>query len=549
MSDAATQKTNLVDNLDQHSLLNLAAKELSSGEPAASFALPTSEELESMFADLQIREMVGSGGMGCVFRATQSRLERDVALKLLPRELGTDDMFAERFAREARAMARLNHPNIVSIHDFGKKEDLHYLIMEYMDGMSLRELLDAGPVPLADVLRIFEQVCQALAYAHAEGVVHRDIKPENILFNRMGHVALADFGLARLATDSQAAVSLTQTRQAMGTLNYMAPEQWENPKAVDFRADIYSLGILLYEMLTGRIPRGSFPPASSLSEATPDIDEAIHRALKIDASDRHQSVQKFCQAVIAGHSESAASGPKVGFDENGTLTNFVNVGANVLKAIPVPQAPSTDHIQTTAIWTSGILAFLTCLVANIVWIDTPERYVYGVDCHVLINRVQVPVFLLPVAGGVLFALAILRNRIHPLRADFLSIVICALAIAHCVFAFHELYPDHQNLNTVGRTLTIAPFITFGLFCLQGLETLLRIGYLALVPFRRAYDYIRSYCDKEAEKERRKKERKRRVWRARWRSFVDGWHEFAGIKSDDKPASKRKSSSDDWTDLL
>ena len=529
MSNSATEKTNLVDNLDQLSLLNLAAKEHSSGEPAASFSLPTSQELEGMFPDLQIREMVGSGGMGCVFRATQTRLERDVALKLLPRELGTDDMFAERFAREARAMARLNHPNIVSIHDFGKKQDLHYLMMEYMDGMSLRELLDAGPVPLSDVLRIFEQVCQALAYAHAEGVVHRDIKPENILFNRMGHVALADFGLARLATDSQAAVSLTQTRQAMGTLNYMAPEQWENPKAVDFRADIYSLGILLYEMLTGRIPRGSFPPASSLSDATPEIDEAIHRALKIDASDRHQSVQKFCQAVVASGEQTSA--PAVGFDENGTLTNFVNVGANVLKAIPVPQPPKTDHIQTTAIWTTGVLAFLTCLVSNIVWIDTPDRFIYGIDCHVLINRVQVPVFLLPVAGGVLFALAILRNRIHPLRADFLSLVISGLAIAHCAFAFHELYPDYKGVDTVGRTLTVAPFITFGLFCLQALETLLRICYLALVPFRRAYDYIRSYCDKEAEKERKKKERKRRVWRARWRSFVSGWHEFAGIKPD------------------
>lgn len=543
MSNPASEKTNLVDNLDQFSLLDLAAKELSSGDPPPSFSLPSADELQQLFGDLQIKEMLGAGGMGCVFRASQTRLERDVALKLLPRELGNDDMFAERFAREARAMARLNHPNIVAIHDFGKKQDLHFLIMEYMDGMSLRELLDAGQLPLGDALRIFEQVCQALAYAHAEGVVHRDIKPENILFNRMGHVALADFGLARLATDSHAAVSLTQTRQAMGTLNYMAPEQWENPKAVDFRADIYSLGILLYEMLTGRIPRGSFPPASSISEATPVIDDAIHRALKIDASDRHQSVQKFCQSVLSARQPLADGENAVGFDENGTLTNFMNVGANVLKAIPVPQAPDKDSIQGTAIWTSGIVAILACIVCNMTWIVTSERYVSGVDCHVLINRVQVPIFLLPVASGVLFALAVGRHRIHPLRSDFLALVISVLACIHCALGFDDLYPDLERTNMIGRQLTVAPFIVFGVFVLQTFETLLRIGYLALTPFRKGYDYIREYCDKEAEKERKKKDRRRRVWRARWRSFVSGWHEFAGIKSNDSEKNAKGSPGD------
>ncbi|MCA9066630.1 MAG: serine/threonine protein kinase, partial [Planctomycetaceae bacterium] len=237
------EATHVVDQLDQPALFNLALEAEPGSRPRRAYAVPTLEELAPLFPDFQLQGLIGIGGMGCVFRARQTRLDRTVAIKILPRELAADDLFAERFSREARAMARLNHPNIVRVYDYGKTGDVYFLIMEYMDGMNLRELIDVGRIAPAEAFRILEQVCAALDYAHNEGVIHRDIKPENILFTRLGHVALADFGLARLAIDSSCEVSLTQTRQAMGTLNYMAPEQWENPRSVDHRADIYAVGV------------------------------------------------------------------------------------------------------------------------------------------------------------------------------------------------------------------------------------------------------------------------------------------------------------------
>lgn len=524
MSSPAHLTTNLIDNLNAKSLLGLAAEEGVSGNAAQAYALPSASELESLFPELKIQEMVGSGGMGCVFRAQQTRLERYVALKLLPRELGNDGMFAERFAREARAMARLSHPNIVSIHDFGETKGLHYLVMEYMDGMNLRELLETGPLPIADVMRIFESVCQALAFAHAEGVVHRDIKPENILFNKMGNVALADFGLARLATDSHAAVSLTQTRQAMGTLNYMAPEQWENPKAVDFRADIYSLGILLYEMLTGRIPRGSFPPASTLCEATSEMDDAINKALQIDASDRHASVRHFCQAIL--QKEDSAVEP-LGFDQNGTLTNFMNVGANVFKSLPVPMRASKDRSHSTAVWCNLIAAGIVFMLMNTAWLVIENSGVDGLDTYVLFDQVQIPLMFLPIASGLMFAFAALRKKIHPLRADIMSLVVCGLAIALAALSLENLNPNYHHSNSDGL-LTVSPFLTLGVLIFQAVETLIRIGYLASIPFRKLYDWIKSYCDQEAAKEQAKKAEKRAKWEGRWKSFVAGWHELTGM---------------------
>lgn len=529
MTSPANLTTNLVDNLNAKSLLGLAADEGHADAASSAHSLPSADELQSLFPELKIKEMVGSGGMGCVFRAQQTRLERHVALKLLPPELSNDGMFAERFAREARAMARLNHPNIVSIHDFGETNGLHYLVMEFMDGMNLRELLEAGPLPLADVLRIFESVCQALAYAHAEGVIHRDIKPENILFSKMGNVALADFGLARLAKDSTAAVSITQTRQAMGTLNYMAPEQWENPKAVDFRADIYSLGILLYEMLTGRIPRGSFPPASTLSDATPAIDDAIHMALQIDAADRHSSVRHFCQAVVQ---QPGTTAEPLGFDQNGTLTNFMNIGANVFKSIPVPMAASTDRLQTTAVWFSLMSAILVTMLCNCTWLvvaangQQSGNAFQGMDTFVVVEGVQIPIELIPFASALLFILALLRKKIHPLRADVLSLVICGLSIALVALSFDDL---QVRVGTQARgNLTVSPFLTLGVLAFQAVETLIRIGYLASIPFRKLYDWIRSYCEQETQKEQQKKAERKALWQALWKSFVSGWHELTGM---------------------
>ena len=206
----------------------------------------------------EIVEELGRGGMGVVLKARQTKLDRLVALKVLHPEISADVAFAERFGREARALARLSHPHIVTVHDFGQVEGLSYIVMEFVAGVNLRQRLHGHRLPLNEVLTIMAQLCDALQYAHEEGIVHRDIKPENILFDKQGRVRIADFGLAKLTARTTADYTLTGAGQVMGTWNYMAPEQLDNPQGVDHRADIFALGVVLYEMLTGDVPRRGF---------------------------------------------------------------------------------------------------------------------------------------------------------------------------------------------------------------------------------------------------------------------------------------------------
>ena len=163
---------------------------------------PTVEALAPLFPQLEILELIGQGGMGAVYKARQTKLDRLVAVKILPADWGNDAAFAERFTREARALARLSHSQIVAIHDFGESGGLFYLVMEYVDGCNLRQLLRGGPLQPELALSIVPQICAALQYAHGEGVVHRDIKPENILLDKRGQVKIADFGLAKLTRKS-----------------------------------------------------------------------------------------------------------------------------------------------------------------------------------------------------------------------------------------------------------------------------------------------------------------------------------------------------------
>src|SRR5579884_942314 len=196
-----------------------------SRSPAPAFVPPQPAVLAVLFPQLEILELIGQGGMGAVYKARQTKLDRLVALKILPPEVARDPAFAERFLREARALARLNHPNTVTVHDFGDADGLYYFTMEYVDGRNLRDLLLAGPLSPAQVRAIVPQVCDALQYAHDEGLVHRDIKPENILLDRKGRVQIADFGLARLVGLTPTYLTLTGSHEVMGTLLYMAPEQ------------------------------------------------------------------------------------------------------------------------------------------------------------------------------------------------------------------------------------------------------------------------------------------------------------------------------------
>lgn len=252
------------------------------------FEPPSIDELATRFPQLEILELLGQGGMGAVYKARQRELGRLVALKILPPEIGDDDSFAERFTREARALARLAHSHIVLIYDFGRAGGLFYILMEYVDGANLRQTMATGRLTSNEALAIIPQICEALQFAHDEGIVHRDIKPENILIDKRGRVKIADFGLAKLVGADAGDHPLTATHQVMGTLRYMAPEQTQGSRKVDHRADIYSLGVVFYELLTGELPMGRFAPPSKRVQIDVRLDEIVLKALEQQPEQRYQ---------------------------------------------------------------------------------------------------------------------------------------------------------------------------------------------------------------------------------------------------------------------
>ena len=289
------------------------------------FTPPTIPDLAKLFPQLEILELIGKGGMGAVYKARQPALDRFVALKILAPRSGGDLDFAARFTREARALAKLSHPNIVAVYDFGQIQRsagvppaapdagetpaLHYFIMEYVDGPNLRQIEQAGKLSPREALEIIPQICAALQFAHDEGIVHRDIKPENVLLDKKGRVKIADFGLAKILGQEPKDFRLTGARDVVGTPHYMAPEQVEKPQTVDHRADIYSLGVVFYEMLTGELPLGKFQPPSQRVQVDVRLDEVVMRSLEKEPQRRYQQVSEVKTQVemIAATPESSRS--------------------------------------------------------------------------------------------------------------------------------------------------------------------------------------------------------------------------------------------------
>jgi tRNA A-37 threonylcarbamoyl transferase component Bud32 len=266
--------------------------------PAAQPPLPP-ELIAPHFPQLEILECLGRGGMGVVYKARQKTLNRFVALKLLAPERVQDAKFAERFSREAQALAALNHPNIVTIHDFGQAGGFYYLLMEFVDGLNLRQLLRTRKFTPEEALAIVPPLCDALQFAHDRGIVHRDIKPENLLLDKTGRVKVADFGIAKMlgkvngsgnAGESAAPENVTQS--AVGTPTYSAPEQKTNPQRVDSRADIYSLGVVFYELLTGELPGKRIERPSTKVQIDVRLDEVVLRALEKKPEMRYQKVSE-----------------------------------------------------------------------------------------------------------------------------------------------------------------------------------------------------------------------------------------------------------------
>jgi serine/threonine protein kinase len=274
--------------------LGTAADSLS-GEP---WIPPAVSELAPAFPQLTIIELIGRGGMGAVYKARQKSLGRFVALKILNPRHAANPSFAERFSREAQALAELNHPNIVTVHDFGQAAEFWFLLMEYVDGVNLRQAMEAGHFTPEQAPAIVPSVCKALQFAHDHRIVHRDIKPENLLLDKTGVVKIADFGIVRMmgvGLDPTSRVTAPNVEGlthegVVGTPHYMAPEQSAQPARVDHRADIYSLGVVLYELLTGELPTGGFDPPSRKVHIDVRLDAIVLRALEHAPELRYQTI-------------------------------------------------------------------------------------------------------------------------------------------------------------------------------------------------------------------------------------------------------------------
>ncbi len=336
---------------------------LNTGPRRPAFVAPSPEQIAPLFPQLEILRFIGQGGMGAVYQARQENLERIVALKILPPGVGQNAAFAERFTREAKALARLNHPGVVTLHEFGQAGDLYYFIMEFVDGLNLRELIRTRRLSAPEALAIVPQICDALQFAHDQGIVHRDIKPENLLLDKQGRVKIADFGIAKMLgnemTDpGKATTVVTSTTQStLGTPAYSAPEQKADPGQADRRADIYSLGVVFYEMLTGDLPAQPFQPPSRKIQIDVRLDEVVLHALETRPERRYQQASEFKTMVET----IAASSPPMA-----PLTSSPKAHAQPpLESLLPPKVNKQIRFVAWGLWAAGLLTVLGMLIGGI----------------------------------------------------------------------------------------------------------------------------------------------------------------------------------------
>lgn len=258
-----------------------------------------SNDVPARIGSYEVLGVIGRGGMATVYKAIQPSLRRIVAIKVLPKKYLEDPVFVERFHREAQAVAMMNHPNIVQIIDKDRDGDLQFFVMEYVPGVSLQTLLSKRRLTLGETLHIAKEVGKGLQCAHRNGIIHRDLNPRNILLSEdLTTVKIADFGISRVEALSRESGTLTTAQTSLGTLYYYAPEQAENPTKVDHRADIYSLGVVCYEMLTGKVPVGKFSLPSQLNQSLPPaLDRIVLKCLSFDAAQRYATVGAFLEDI------------------------------------------------------------------------------------------------------------------------------------------------------------------------------------------------------------------------------------------------------------
>lgn len=367
------------------------------------------EEVAALFPQLEVLGILGRGGMGVVYKTRQKALGRLVALKLLAPERVADPKFAERFAHEAQALAALSHPNIVTIHDFGQAGGVYYLLMEFVDGVNLRQAMTAGRFTPEQALAIVPPVCEALQYAHEHGIVHRDIKPENLLLDKEGRVKIADFGIAKMLGTDVDTAARDEWQQAgtlasvAGTPQYMAPEQWAQ-RITDHRADIYSLGVVLYELLTGELPADKLQPPSHKVQIDVRLDEVVLRALESSPELRYQTAGEFrtqVEKIVATSSHRPA--PDITAHHSETI--------------------QTDNNAPYWVFLCLFLALLAGIIASTSWL--PDRVAYHFGGEGLADGwIDRPIYLLcmaalPVLVALLFAAVVHIAQSNP--AGFLKI--------------------------------------------------------------------------------------------------------------------------------
>ncbi len=449
------------------------------GDAGPAGTAPTLEEISAAFPELEIRELLGLGGMGVVFQARQPRLERLVALKILPPTLALQPGFAERFTREARALARLNHPHIVAVYDFGERAGFYYLLMEYVNGVNLRQAMRVGVTP-EQALLLVPRICEALQFAHDHGVLHRDIKPENILLSTNGVPKLADFGIAKIAGEVAGVTGLTASGAQLGTAAYMAPEQIEHPSTVDHRADIYSLGVVLYEMLTGELPLGRFAAPSARSAVGPDVDDVVLRALEKERELRQQSATEMKTEVEHASADEKKRTP----------------------ALPLMQLPSRDlPWSRAAMWGAALVAasipvggIIGAIVRSIVnpSIDSGSQLNGPMAGNIIIFG-----FVFGLAGTILGWKAVSDVRYHrgQLRgggtAVFASLALPVLALLVTVFAnFTDIQkaisPGEDRLaGTIVAILAVIAALIASIFAVKALWSSVHGGPIG-GPLRRDF---------------------------------------------------------------
>jgi serine/threonine protein kinase len=508
--------------------LNMATQTVLSGEEAASppapkVPPPAPEEIAPHFPQLEILECLGRGGMGVVYKARQKSLNRLVALKLLAPERAHDPQFAARFEKEARALAALNHPNIVTIHDHGQAGGYYFLLMEFVDGVTLRQLLAKERISAREALAIVPQICDALQFAHDQGIVHRDIKPENILMDRRGRVKVADFGLAKIVSgtgilpvdatagelgqDAQATMppaDLTEAGKVMGTPQYMSPEQIEAPGDVDHRADIYALGVVFYQMLTGELPGKKIEaPSSRMRGMQIDVrlDEIVLRALEKKPELRYQQVSEVKTMV-----ETIVATPSGGSRREEAQTEKAESGNQKPEIVP--------RFSRTAIVGAGwmpffFISFLLFLAVKSVSIGEyhgPEWWQYLLMFTLLPLGITAP-FGTTILGWV--AVSQIRRSAGKLYGIWLAVfdgllfplaLLTGLAGWFWWWIFMEvLYPSElrQNLGSVGRVLGLNPFQIFEanhVYALTILCTIASAGILSVVIIRAIWRAVNKPLD-------------------------------------------------------